>query len=716
MTEKCSAAIKYMTLLNQSMKRYATPYLTPNLEEGCVFRYICENDCPHKISGEHFTSPLYPNEKRELKSNELNSAVDPKDIIACAEMIADSYRFLENKRESIDNKVAGELMKFIWDENRTVFGREYDRIICTNFFRRLQYKTQVMVNSASDDQRTRLLHSLEVQRVAKKIAMGIGANWELAETIAIAHDIGHTPFGHTGEYTINEFLTKKNYGRFSHALQSVRVLDHLCRHPILEKYSIKGLGISSYVLEGVLKHDADTFTDGMQEDHFLEQLDVKHLCGIVGLSERESNESLTDWLNSATSFKNAQLPQVLIGSVESQIVAWADKIAYLGHDWEEFIDTQLLEKMMSRVNDMVRKIYKIITEEGEDNSANPEYEQLTCIWEALKQIGQEYAVCADHPNEKELYKTAWKEGAYGYSAVQEKVKTILESITQIESEGGKLAADSAGQEEKYYRYFSAKEYRTLKNYFLMTVSWVKLLEVYPRGYGLKHDPIYVFYMYLTDLRPNVITPRVVQKIIDGTIDYVAALENNPNQKFDTRDAYLLHCNKLWTYKYNELNNKYKTEPKKARRRLKDTLRTCFLVGFHDYMPEDDYRFEDECKYIMERDEAGQYYSCDTNYGCMLNIIKVTIDEFIGSTRVKFMKHTADEIVRTLLEYYVEHPDMLPYAQRNDLNEKQYHTVEQEVPEISEKDRRDSIEKNIVRSVVDYVAAMTDRPDGKEEIR
>lgn len=237
--KQCAASVKQMEAINSTLKQYGTRYLLPQpTEASCLYGYFCQaTDCPHH-SREYFNEILYPYEHYtvvdglpEQEHNNLTESV---------KRICKYYGLFDLKGTSIYYDKAGGVLKHMWDDNRTMFSREYDRIICTTAFRHLQYKTQVMVNSASDDQRTRLLHSLEVQKVAKKIAMGIHANWELAETIAIAHDIGHTPFGHEGESIIKDFLQDKKSGVFSHALQSVKVLDELAEHPILNGYDVRG--------------------------------------------------------------------------------------------------------------------------------------------------------------------------------------------------------------------------------------------------------------------------------------------------------------------------------------------------------------------------------------------------------------------------------------------------------------------------------------------
>ncbi|HEY1059206.1 MAG TPA: deoxyguanosinetriphosphate triphosphohydrolase [Limnobacter sp.] len=131
---------------------------------------------------------------------------------------------------------------------RTEFERDRDRIIHSAAFRRLEYKTQVFVNTEGDLYRTRLTHSLEVAQLARSIARNLGLNEELTEAVALAHDLGHTPFGHAGQDALNECM--QPHGGFEHNLQSLRVVDDL-----EEKYaSFNGLNLCFETRESILKH------------------------------------------------------------------------------------------------------------------------------------------------------------------------------------------------------------------------------------------------------------------------------------------------------------------------------------------------------------------------------------------------------------------------------------------------------------------------------
>lgn len=572
---------------------------------------------------------------------------------------------------TLSTKQCEELAEYFWDNYRTFFGREYDRIICTNSFRRLQYKTQVMVNSTSDEQRTRLLHSLEVQRIAKKIALGIGANAELAENIAVAHDIGHAPFGHSGEEAISEYMLdmfkkgnahiKDGDACFLHAMQSVKVLDKIATHKKLQEYNIDGLGLSDYVLEGVLKHDSDVFSENITSEFLSKQYDVKRLCGIIGIGDHDQVSQLLD--SNVTKYKH--IPEMFIGSIEAQIVAWADKIAYLGHDWEEFLDTKLLEKLMSRINDMVHKMFDINNSLIVcNNISEDEHNLISNICDSFKGIETLYAQSISKSTSR---KQRWDN-------VRKYVKNIIEAL----------------ENNKKFDGFTEKEYCALKDYLAMVMSWSKLINNYPEPQAMKYDPIYIFYIYLSNVRTTIITKTVTDALIYGSTEIINTLT------FTDRKGYLLHCNNEWVRIYNEIydasdfTGSDKDIIKNRKKQLKDSVRSCYLVQFG---------IEDaggNIKYEPKRVKVKNgYYNFDDRYGCLLNIIKCINSQYIGSTRVNFMTQQAKKIVKELLEYYTNHPNMLPYSQRK-------------------KFRRDKTIKEITEDfgalycIADYIGGMTDR--------
>src|SRR5712664_1165924 len=178
---------------------------------------------------------------------------------------------------------------------RTVFQRDRDRIIHSAAFRRLEYKTQVFVNHEGDYYRTRLTHTLEAAQIARTLARALGLNEELAEAVALAHDLGHTPFGHAGEKVLNDLMTP--YGGFDHNAQSLRTVDWIeIRYP-----HFRGLNLSFEVREGIVKHS--------------------------NFHERPA----------AQEFDAATYP-----CLEAQIVDLADEIAYLAHDVDDGVKAGML--------------------------------------------------------------------------------------------------------------------------------------------------------------------------------------------------------------------------------------------------------------------------------------------------------------------------------------------------------------------------------------
>ena len=183
--------------------------------------------------------------------------------------------------------------------SRTPFQRDRDRIIHSGAFRRLKHKTQVFVYHEGDYFRTRLTHSLEVAQIARSIARALGLNDDLAEAVALAHDLGHTPFGHAGEEALNRLM--QEHGGFDHNEQTVRVLTKL-----EQRYaSFNGLNLSWETLEGVVKHNG-AIHNRSKIFPAIAEIDAK-----------------------------LDLKLELHPSAEAQLANLADDIAYLSHDFDD---------------------------------------------------------------------------------------------------------------------------------------------------------------------------------------------------------------------------------------------------------------------------------------------------------------------------------------------------------------------------------------------
>ncbi|HET7747307.1 MAG TPA: deoxyguanosinetriphosphate triphosphohydrolase [Vicinamibacteria bacterium] len=138
------------------------------------------------------------------------------------------------------------------DPFRTSYQRDRDRVIHSSSFRRLEYKTQVFVNHEGDNYRTRLTHSLEAAQIGRSVARGLGLNEELTECLVLGHDLGHTPFGHSGERVMDELM--KDHGGFEHNQQTLRILEVLERRYM----EFPGLNLTWEVREGMIKHRPDS--------------------------------------------------------------------------------------------------------------------------------------------------------------------------------------------------------------------------------------------------------------------------------------------------------------------------------------------------------------------------------------------------------------------------------------------------------------------------
>jgi dGTPase len=192
--------------------------------------------------------------------------------------------------------------------SRSPFQRDRDRIIHSIAFRRLEYKTQVFVNHEGDHYRTRLTHSLEVAQIARGVSRSLGLNEDLAEVVALAHDLGHTPFGHAGEEALDAAM--RDFGGFDHNDQTLRILTHLER-----RYAeFDGLNLTWEALEGTVKHNGP----------LIGKSDAKPLPSTIAAYVREHDLELASW-----------------PGAEAQVAALADDIAYNNHDIDDGLRADL---------------------------------------------------------------------------------------------------------------------------------------------------------------------------------------------------------------------------------------------------------------------------------------------------------------------------------------------------------------------------------------
>jgi dGTPase len=253
---------------------------------------------------------------------------------------------MPNKNYAIDENFSrGRLIKekfFAYQINP--YAVDYERIINSSAFRRLQYKTQVFVNHQGDHFRTRLTHSLEVAQIARSLALLLGLNRDLAENISLAHDLGHTPFGHAGEEALNNKM--KNYGGFSHNAHTLKIITKLETRFV----EFEGLNLSFEMLEGVAKHNG-RFTKIDQINPYI--------------------------FNYNKTF-NLELDKS--PSLEAQISSLADDIAYNNHDIEDGIRAELFSFEELFFIPVIGEIYQQILEEY------PKIKREILVGEAKKRI------------------------------------------------------------------------------------------------------------------------------------------------------------------------------------------------------------------------------------------------------------------------------------------------------------------------------------------
>jgi len=217
---------------------------------------------------------------------------------------------------------------------RTPYQRDRDRVIHSTAFRRLKHKTQVFVNTAGDHFRTRMTHSLEVAQIARTLAKYFNLNEDLCETLSLAHDLGHTPFGHAGEESLNECMS--DHGGFDHNLQTLRIVT------LLENkyYSFKGLNLTYETIDGLVKHNGP----------IRDTSEIKKFLG--------------------DKFLKGKIKFNLNSSLEAQIAAISDDIAYNSHDLEDGLRANLYKiedlQKIPVLSDIINNHKKYIKQKGID--------------------------------------------------------------------------------------------------------------------------------------------------------------------------------------------------------------------------------------------------------------------------------------------------------------------------------------------------------------
>jgi dGTPase len=242
--------------------------------------------------------------------------------------------FLKYSKLAVSIKSKGRIHSEPLSSLRSPYQRDRDRVIHSTAFRRLKHKTQVFVNTSGDHYRTRITHSLEVAQIARTLAKCFCLNEDLCETLSLSHDLGHTPFGHAGEDALNDCM--KPYGGFDHNIQTLRIVT------LLENkyYNFKGLNLSIETIDGLVKHNGKV----LNEDKF---------NSILGKN-----------------FFKKKINFVKSPSLEAQLAAISDDIAYNSHDLEDGLRAKLYTiddlKNIPILSKIISKHKKFIKQKGND--------------------------------------------------------------------------------------------------------------------------------------------------------------------------------------------------------------------------------------------------------------------------------------------------------------------------------------------------------------
>jgi dGTPase len=349
-------------------------------------------------------------------------------------------------------------------ELRTEFQRDRDRIIHSNAFRRLVYKTQVFVNHEGDLYRTRITHSIEVAQIARSVARALNVNEALTEAISLAHDLGHTPFGHAGQDALNECM--REYGGFEHNLQSLRVVDEL-----EERYAeFRGLNLTFECREGILKHCS-----------------VRHARELGELGER---------------FLKRTQP-----GVEAQIANLADEIAYNNHDVDDGLRAQLLTVEALRTTRMFRRQYEAVA------ARYPDLNERRLVHEIIRRMINHIVLDLIHTTQTHLSEAKPE----SIEAVRAHAKPLVSLSDECRAEHLELKEFLREQVYRHYKVLrmTAKARRVVHELFAAFFKDVSLMPPEYRDQALKAE----------ELTPNMGRARTVADYIAGMTDRYAILEH-----------------------------------------------------------------------------------------------------------------------------------------------------------------------------------------------
>jgi dGTPase len=235
---------------------------------------------------------------------------------------------------------------------RTAFQRDRDRIIHCNAFRRLEYKTQVFIYHEGDHYRTRLTHTIEVSQIARTIARTLNLNEDLSEAIALAHDLGHPPFGHTGENILNRLM--KDHGGFEHNLHSLRITEHLeKRYP-----GFRGLNLTWEVREGIVKHCSEHDRPDVLKEYAPEkapclEAQIVDVADEIAYNNHDIDDGLSSDMLDTAKLRDVELWQVNYEKVKNK---------FHGEEFKVHKSQTIIQIINQQVTDLITQILKEIAQ------------------------------------------------------------------------------------------------------------------------------------------------------------------------------------------------------------------------------------------------------------------------------------------------------------------------------------------------------------------
>jgi len=545
---------------------------------------------------------------------------------------------------------------------RQPYLRESDRIISSTFFRYLQFKAQVMFNSASDDQRTRLAHSLEVAGIAKIIAKQMGCNWELAETISLGHDLGHVPFGHSGEDALNDCLRNAWAGRFLHSLQSVKVVGLLAHHATIhDQFGINGLCLSRPVIEGILKHDTDNlFHDIRQASWRLQYNDWR--CAFN--TQNDTNGTQFDDESDYT--KEDREHGLALGGFESQIAYWADKIAYAGHDWDELAKSGMIEKKTREIEHIFKRMHQIRhmahAHDGMKKSrievVSREIDLIRLMRYHMDNLRRSLSLDDLSPPEQadpsllgttprifEAFEVSGDVVKKDLENIDESLKDIVDNdenrspLAQFVYELS-VCIKKIDDEDFELRFFTKEEYKLVLDFFTVTHDMIFITKTYPRPYKKNDDVLWVLCRYLMEADHRCIVQALQsdllaksRQVLDKNIE---SLEES--KVFDENEVRRMgrtaFIEKQDSLKFDDIAPQSLSELRKGMSERKEYKKDGKVV-----LPK---KLKQLFRKTMQ--DQMQIRMSDTTTAALNRIISFIFDYYIGSDKVRVMKLKARKVI------------------------------------------------------------------------